>query len=313
MKFKKHILKLSILAGVLACVIVAGSLFALANTNEATTPTNDNELNLTIVTTPLDEQNNTFTVTAKIANSDSFVTAKKIAGLEVTLTYDSSQITTDYEKVQYGTSLADSTVKHKVENDTVKFVCIKNSFSTKDGGYTALGNLFTVTFTVNEGETVTNPALLFNSNSVELLIGDVNATEVTARKVYAGDLEALALAILDKGLELVADANVGSMIVVAPTPKADSTEAGSEVINGNNVKYVTGSAITVGEESAQIVVKGDLDGDGLVSVFDALMIKELAEETPNDALKECAGDLGTENDAQQAIDYIVGIEQQITK
>jgi hypothetical protein len=31
MKLKKHILKLSILAAVLACAIIAGSMFALAN------------------------------------------------------------------------------------------------------------------------------------------------------------------------------------------------------------------------------------------------------------------------------------------
>ena len=302
MKFKKHILKLSILAGVLACAIVAGSLFALANTNEATSSTEEDKLNLTIVTTPLDNENNTFTVTAKIANTPDFVTANKIAGLEVTLLYDSSKITASNDSVQ--SNVENSTSKHNVENGTVKFVCIKNDFTT-DEGYTTLSDLFTVTFTVND-PTITNPALLFNSNSVEFLIGNVNAKEITeARKVYAGDMEALALAILNKGLELVVDANVGSMIVIAPTPAANAIKEGSATINGTEVQYKTGSGITVDGKTAKVVVKGDLDGDGLVSVFDATMIKK----GTGDKLSDSAGELIQGDkiaNAQQAIDYIIG-------
>ncbi len=301
MKFKKHILKLSILAGVLACVIIAGSLFASGTTPAEST----GNLNLMVTTTsePV-AKDGTFDVNVKISNEN--ITAFKIAGLEVALSYDSSKITASDEAIQ--SSVADSTVKYKVANDTVKFVCIKNEFTTEEG-YTELSNLFTVTFTA--AEDIANPALLFNKSNIEFLIGNVEAFAVEGQfATYAGDMEELAMAILDKGLELVADANIGAMIVVAPTPAANDKKAGSATINGTEVQYKTGSTITVDEKTAQVVVKGDIDRDGLVSVFDATMIEKVTSE---DALENAAADLGTEDNAQQAIDYIVGNEAQIAK
>lgn len=298
MKFKKHILKLSILAGVLVCVIVAGSLFA-----SGTTPADSaGNLNLMVTTSsgPV-EQNQEFVVNVKISNEN--VTQFKIAGLEVALSYDSSKIAAT--NVQHAPLEKYSTVKHKIADNKVRFVCIKNEFTTEEG-YTGtdLSNLFTVTFKAEEY--IANPALLFDKNNIEFLIGNTEALAVTGQfATYAGDMEAIAKAILDKDLDLVADSNVGSMIVVAPTPKADETNAGYGVINDNPVEYRTGSTITVGEESAKIVVKGDLSGDGLVSVFDAAMIKKGTE----DKLRNSAGELiqgdKTAN-AQQAIDYIIG-------
>ena len=301
MKLKKHILKLSILAAVLVCVIVAGSMFASGETPAEST----GNLNLMVTTTSEKVvAGGTFDVNVKISNEN--VAAFKIAGLEVALSYDSSKISTTDANVAY--DIADSTVKSKVANDTVKFVCIKNEFTTEEG-YTELSNLFTVTFTASED--IEKPALLFDKSDIEFLIGNTEAFEIEGQfATYAGDMEALALAILDKGLELVADANVRAMIVIAPTPAANDNKAGSATINGTEVQYKTGSEITVEGKTAQVVVKGDLDKDGLVSVFDAAMINDVTDE---DKLEKAAADLGAENNAQQAIDYIVGNEANITK
>ncbi len=301
MKFKKHILKLSILAAVLACAIIAGSLFASGTTPAEST----GNLNLMVTTTSeAVAKDETFEVNVKISNEN--IAAFKIAGLEVALSYNSSKITTNDEAIQ--SSVTDSTIKSKVANNTVKFVCIKNEF-TNEEGYTELSNLFTVTFTAIDD--IENPALLFNKSDIEFLIGDVEAFAIEGQfATYAGDMEALALAILDKGLELVADTNVGNMIVIAPTPAPNDTEAGSDTINGTEVQYKTGNTITVDQKTAQVVVKGDLDRDGLVSVFDATMIGKVTNENP---LEKAAADLGAVDNVQQAVDYVVGNATQITK
>ena len=55
----------------------------------------------------------------------------------------------------------------------------------------------------------------------------------------------------------------------------------------------TGSKIIIGEQEVEIAVKGDIDGDGIATVFDALMVKKaLAENTfgEND-IREFAGDI----------------------
>lgn len=302
MKLKKHILKLSILAAVLACAIIAGSMFASGTTPAEST----GNLNLMVTTTsePVTE-GGTFDVKVKISNES--VAAFKIAGLEVALSYDSAKITTNDAAVNSSVA-ADSTVKYKVADNTVKFVCVKNEFTTEEG-YTELSDLFTVTFTA--ASNIANPALLFDKSDIKFLIGSTEALAIEGQyATYAGDMEALAMAILDQGLELVADANVGAMVVVAPTPAANVTKVGSGTINGEAVQYKTGSTITVDGKTAQVVVKGDLDGDGLVSVFDATMINKVTDE---DALEKAAADLGAVDNAQQAVDYVVGNATQITK
>ena len=292
MRFKKNILKFSILAAVLACAIIAGSMFVFgAETNSSV-----EKLNLTFVTSDLNEGK--FTLTAKVANPEN-VKPNLIAGLEITLNYPDS---VKVESVVAANELEKiSETAYNTDNGRVKFVCIKDSFDSKTG-YETLGELFTVTFST---ESTVNPAVLFNGNDIECLVGNVDANSV-----YAGDMEALALAILNKGLELAADANVGSMIVIANPPAANSSTVGSDTINGEKIQYKTGSTITVGGKEAQLVVKGDLDKDGFVSVFDAVMINKVTE---SDKLENAAGDLGTTNDVKQAIEYIVGNTTQLTK
>lgn len=286
MKLKKHILKLSILAAVLACAIIAGSMFALgAESNAQAEP-----LNLTVVTSALN--NGEFTVTAKIANPEN-VKANKVAGLEVTLKYPDS---VTVKSVVANNDLEGlSETANDYSNGRVKFVCIKDSFDSENG-YETLGELFTVTFSANG----VDPSLLFDSSSVECLIGDVNALEVAANSVYAGDLETLANAVLEKGFEFVVSGKEVNRLVVAiaPTPAA-----------GEKPTNKTGDEIEKDGKKAQIVVKGDLDRDGVVSVFDANMIKDAGAGT----LEGIAADLGADNNAKHAVDYVVGNETQITK
>ena len=300
MRFKKNILKFSILAAVLACAIIAGSMFVFgAETNSSV-----EKLNLTFVTSDLNEGK--FTLTAKVANPEKNVKPNLIAGLEITLNYPDS---VKVESVVAANELEKiSETAYNTDNGRVKFVCIKDSFDSKTG-YETLGELFTVTFST---ESTVNPAVLFNGNDIECLVGNVIANLVDANSVYAGDMEALALEILNNGLglELAADANVGSMIVIANPPAANSSTGGSDTINGEIIQYKTGSTITVGGKEAQLVVKGDLDKDGFVSVFDAVMINKVTE---SDKLENAAGDLGTTNDVKQAIEYIVGNTTQLTK
>ncbi len=300
MKFKRHILKLSILAGVLACVLIASTLFA----SGTTAGTSSNNLNL-IVTTTSDEvkSGETFDVVVKVSNTN--IASFKLAGLEVTLNYDGTKISTNNNDVTRNLNEDESTAVHNVVDNKVKFVCVKNEF-TNEAGYTELSGLFTVTFTAKTN--IANPSLLFDKNDIEFLMGDVDAFPLEHQDaIYAGDMEALANAILDKGLELVTDANAG-IVVVAPTPVAEGTAASGN-INGTTVQYKTGSEITVGGKTAKVVVKGDLDGDGVVTVFDATINKN----GNLDALREYAGDLGASDDVQHTLDYIVGREANITK
>lgn len=299
MKIKKHILKLSILAAVLACAIIAGSMFALANQNEAASST-DEKLNLMVkVPSEAVSAGDTFDVTVKISNSDA-VAAKGVAGLEVTLHYPN---TLSVDSVTIDENLANSSEeKYNTDNNRVKFACVKTSFSNEDGGYETLGNLFTVKFKATED--IEKPEYLFDSSSVECLIGDVTALEVLANTVYAGDLETLANEVLSKGFEFVISGNDANRLVVAI---ASTPPAGTDPKNAPNK---TGDEITIDEKKATVVVKGDLDRDGVVSVFDATMINKFTDE---DTLEKAAADLGAVDNAQQAVDYVVGNTTQITK
>lgn len=75
----------------------------------------------------------------------------------------------------------------------------------------------------------------------------------------------------------------------------------------------TGSTVSVGENIFKIIVKGDVDGDGSVNVFDAMMIKKALNNSwfENDALREYAGDFDDSgvtdsNDVSLMLSYIVG-------
>lgn len=317
MKTKKNIIRLSLLAGLLACVLVAGSLFA-SGADAA-----ESSLNI-IVSVPSSPvaAGGTFEAVVKIADEN--VESFKLAGLQVELAYDTDKLTVATEDITHTLNETESTAVSNVKNGMVKFVCVKKEF-TATQGYTTLGNLFKVEFTAKSA--VANPSALFNKDSITYLMGDTLALEIAnSDAAYAADKEAIAKAILDTDLEIVVANSIGS-VVVAPTPagKNAMTEVELKALLGTSVAITakngvigTGSTITVGSEEADVIVKGDLDGDGVVTVFDAMMIKkanaaDAADEdkfAEND-IKEFAADVDGNNnanntDAGNILDHVVG-------
>lgn len=318
MKFKKNILKFSILAGVLACLLVAGCLFASGTTAAQNAATDKLNVILSVPSAPVAE-GGTFVATVKIANTD--IASFKLAGLQVAVKYDTAALTTSNSAITHTLDTDESIAVSNVTGGEVKFVCVKNEF-TEEAGYTALSDLFTVTFTANKA--IANPATLFDAEDITYLMGDTKALEIaTSNKVYGADKEAIALAILGSELELVVSENVGT-VVVAPTPAGTTamtkTELESAVSGATASTDVigTGSKITVDGVEAEVVVKGDVDGDGIVTVYDAMMIqKALAENAADEDkfaendIKEFAGDVDatagtTTEDASAVLGHVVG-------
>jgi hypothetical protein len=84
-------------------------------------------------------------------------------------------------------------------------------------------------------------------------------------------------------------------------------------IVSNNGMIGTGSKIIIGEQEVSLVVKGDIDGDGTATVFDALMVKKALANNgfENEALREFAADVDgatgtTEADVSALLAKIVG-------
>ncbi len=111
-------------------------------------------------------------------------------------------------------------------------------------------------------------------------------------------------------------------VVIVPTVVGNIAMTESELaemlgdditIISNNGIIGTGSKIIVGEQEVEIAVKGDIDGDGIATVFDALMVKKaLAEDSfaEND-IREFAGDIDGEGvtdsaDVDAILAHIVG-------
>ncbi len=310
MKFKKNFLKVSILACVLVCVLVAGSIFAFGN--EAAS---DN-LNIVVgVPSASVKTGETFTATVKISNTD--ISSFKLAGLQVELTYDDTALTASQITHTLDTDV--SAAVSNVDGNVVKFVCVKNDFDS-EAGYTSLSNLFTVTFTAKKD--IANPAALFDQDDIYYLMGDVSAMEIVASNaVYGADKTKIAEAILDSGLDLVVSEKAGTVIVV-PTPEGINamtksalenaiSSAATVTASGNNIG--TGSKVSVTQndvtEEAEIVVKGDVDGDGIVTVFDAMMAQK--GEFGNSTTREFAADVNndntnTESDVTGMLQHVVG-------
>ena len=131
--------------------------------------------------------------------------------------------------------------------------------------------------------------------------------------------------------QAIESANVSTAIIesvgtaaIIQTPKNDTAMTVDELyamfngnteitITSNDGKIGTGSKISLGEEEIEIVIKGDIDGDGITTVFDALLAKKsMTENIPqiND-LREFAGDVDgntgiSDNDVDELLSHIVG-------
>ena len=112
-------------------------------------------------------------------------------------------------------------------------------------------------------------------------------------------------------------------IIIVPTNKLGSAMTVAElkaifndptiVIESNNGIIGTGCKVTIDGYTVEIAVKGDIDGDGIVTAFDANMIKKALANNgfENEALREFAGDVdGTEvtdsADVEGILAHIVG-------
>lgn len=317
MKLRKNIFKFVIPAAILCCLLVAGSLFA----SGSAAPKTEDKLNL-IVTVPSEsvEANGTFEVAVKITNES--VASFKLAGLQVELAYDEAAVTPADNAVTMLLDTDESTAVANAADGMVKFVCVKNEF-TDDEGYAVLNDLFKVTFKANAA--IKNPAALFSADDITYLMGDTTALEIAnTDKLYAADKEALAKAILNSDLKLVVGENVGTVVVAPSTSDKAMTKATLEAaVNGAVVTAEsgiigTGAKIEVGGDAADIVVMGDVDGDGVVTVFDAMIIIKANSETAEDGdkfdgkeLNEFAADndgngSADKSDASSWLDFILG-------
>lgn len=289
MKTKKNIFKLSILAGVLACILIAGSLFASGAAAGAETEGLNILVSVPSASVAAGEK---FEAVVKLANED--ITEYCVAGLQVELAYDAQLLTAG--TITHTLDKTESTAVSNATDKAVKFVCVKNDFS-EEAGYTTLTNLFKVEFTAKSA--IANPAALFSKDSISYMFGDTTAMEITkADSVYGADIEAIAIAILNTDLELVVTESLGT-IIVAPTPAGDTalTKAeleetlGADATLSEGAVIGTGSTITADEKTATIVVVGDVDGDGIVTVFDAAMVKKANAENADAADKFAENDI----------------------
>ncbi len=314
MNIKKSFVKILALVCILACVFMASSMFVSGN------ETDSSKINfiMGVPSTPVDA-NGTFNVTVKIANGD--ISSFKLAGLEVDLSYNTSKLSVDSVATNVDSN---STALAKDNNGVVKFICVKNEFTT-EAGYTTLNNLFTVTFKAKEA--ISNPTLLFEESNITYLLGDVNADWLKEfNSVYAADKVAVAEAILNSNLELTVSEKAGTIIIV-PTPASESSAmtkteleesiSNNEVTVNSGDKIGTGSIISVDGEEVEIVVKGDVNGDGVANIYDAIMIyKATKQNTGADSFegkdtKEFAGDVddsGTTDvsDVDDILEHILG-------
>ena len=315
MSKKNKLIVSGIIAAILTCTLVLGCIFAFGSETEE-------KINLIVSTTnaPV-AQGDEFVVTVKITNAD--ITAFKVAGLQVELNYDADKLTAD--TITHKLDTNESEALSNAANGKVTFVCVKKDF-TDETGYSTLSDLFTVKFAAKNA--IDNPSTLFTSEDISFLVGDTKALEVTlSDSTYAGSIPNLAEAILDKGLDIVTNAKAGTVVII-PTPadtngmtktELEDAIANDEVSVKNDKDGIvgTGSKITLDGEEATVVVKGDIDGDGVITVFDAALIKEAqgndnADENFTDkGVQEFAGDVDNDNntddkDAQNILDHVVG-------
>lgn len=294
MKLRKNILKLSVLAGIVCCLLVAGTFLAAGSAAPAAVDESKLNLMLTVSTDKAVAAGGTFTATVKVANQS--VEEFKIAGLQVFLTYDAEKLTltsTDTAAID-----ANSAVATKDNAGVFKFVCVKDEF-TDDIGYESLGELFTVTFEAKSA--IDNPANLFDNTKIEFVVGDTEALKIeNVGALYGANAGALAEAIISDKLEIKPTSTVGTVLIAPTTTTEALTVANFEkmvsgaTITSNDGVIGTGAIITVEGEDTYIVVKGDVDGDGLVTVFDAQII--LNGNFDEKDLEKFAGDKDGDDD-----------------
>ncbi len=289
---KKNILKIFFLALILVSVTVAGSMFAGAESSNVALLQLD-------VPSGTFNQGAEFEVTVKMANTD--VSALNIAGLQVFLEYDDEKLSTPTITEKLDNSISTSVYNSNL--NPIRFVCVKNDVNTPYTNSELNNGLFSVTFTVTSNS-FTPSAEFSKDNFAGIIVGDINAQEVTAESISS-----LAAALLQNGFE-IKDFNSNNIVVI--TTNDDVSNIGEYTPNtlGN---CSTGATVSKDGQTATVVVKGDLDGDGKITVFDAMILKKAndANGEGNDAFtynrfaEEAAGDFDGDNQLSDDVENIL--------
>lgn len=107
-------------------------------------------------------------------------------------------------------------------------------------------------------------------------------------------------AVKGSEMEIVTMDTVGEIVVVPTIIGIMTIEELKETLNEDNVTVIapngiigTGSKIVIDGQETEIAVKGDVDGDGKITVFDSMMVRKALENNGfnNEALREFAGDV----------------------
>ena len=313
---KRNLLFVAITAVVLLSALTFGCVYAFGtNATENTS----NNVNVIVTTTePAVAAGETFDVKVSVANDD--ITDYKVAGVQVKLPYPANKISNAVLTNNVGDH---STVEYSATNGNIVFVCVKNEFDDDAGYTTELKDLFTVTFTASEK--ISDTSALFDN--FELLVGTTTAAELEeVKSTYAGNIPEIAKAILNDEIKVESVEVIGSVVVI-PTlsNKAGSTveeiqasvEGATVTTKDGSDKVGTGSTITVNGKTATIVVKGDVDGNGIVDLFDAMLINKAyesnddADKFADDEAEKHAANLNKDNtiddkDVSSVFDSILG-------
>lgn len=288
--FFKIILPACVVVCILSCALILGSVLATDNSG-----TQSDKLNLVVgVPSNAVAPDSTFTATVYVTNNN--VDTFKIAGLQVDLKYDSSKVSVDSYAATALRETSSYAIKDDSSNNKVKFACVKNTY-TEDEGYTGeqLATVFTVTFKAKTA--INNPSALFKTEDITYMFGDTKAAEIkNANKIYGADKIKIAEALVNSEFSFTTTENAGTVVIVP----LNSTKGEFDITTkSDNGLIGTGSTIKVDNEEASIVVKGDLDGDGEITVFDAMIAKKIESQVEgytDTPLYDVAADLNSDGE-----------------
>jgi len=246
----------------------------------------------------------TLTVTFAVENSAD-ISALKLAGVQATLTYDSSKLSYVADSFEMdGTFLSQSFTAADLDhvNDktagTVKFVAIASNLTT---GYSGIEKIFTVKFTALSA--ISDTSALFTIDAEDVIIGNISAEAVTSsvEVVKASTASGGISDFVKNDADLtVAEPNslrVGTTYLETPavtgitqrTTVADfisgisATTAQVKVFNASGSEVSASSKIASGYiiktynssnavvDEAVAIIKGDVLADGTIDVYDALV------------------------------------------
>lgn len=288
MKSKKSIIRAT--AFVLISVLVALAANILASAQP---------LALTFeVKTPSVSAGQTFDVEVRVSNPSS-VASNKIAGLQVALEFDTAKLSATADSIAIASDVTNQSMyAANINGNKAILACIKSEF-TDNEGYTQLEKLYTVTFTAKED--IADTSKLFTKDNLTFIIGNTEAQAIeSAEAEFAGNIPNIAAALdASSAIKLSGNVqfegeNIGSFAklstpAIGTSPKTlgelkaefgnssyiKIKNANGEEIVDLNAKIGTGCVIEYSNngtvENAIIIVKGDIDGSGTTTAYDAAL------------------------------------------